>query len=122
MKDRLQALARDARIRQVIAAIPYGCVASYGQVAALAGLPRGARLVGRVLRHASPALPWHRVVAAGGRIAVARSSPVHDEQVARLHAEGVACRDGKVDVARHGWRPGLDELLWGPLAFAEGED
>ena len=58
-------------IRRVIRSIPPGCVASYGEVAERAGLPRRARLVARVLREAPPSagLPWYRVLRANGRIA-----------------------------------------------------
>jgi methylated-DNA-protein-cysteine methyltransferase-like protein len=63
---------RDERIWQVVAAIPRGRVCTYGTVAALAGLGRGARQVGPALGRAPDraGLPWHRVVAAGGRIAL----------------------------------------------------
>ncbi|HEY0180765.1 MAG TPA: MGMT family protein, partial [Dokdonella sp.] len=61
---RFDAARACAAIRSVIAAIPPGCVISYGGVAARAGLPRHARLVGRVLGDAADAirLPWHRVL------------------------------------------------------------
>ena len=67
---------RYRRIYAVVAAIPYGRVATYGQVAALAGLSGHARQVGYAL-HALPegsTLPWHRVVNARGEVS-ARSEP-----------------------------------------------
>jgi methylated-DNA-protein-cysteine methyltransferase related protein len=81
----------------VIATIPRGCVASYGAVARAAGLPGRARYAAYALRMAPPALhlPWHRVTAAGGRIAFASSSPSFREQARRLRAEGVAVKDGR---------------------------
>ena len=87
-------------IWDIVALIPRGRVATYGQVARLAGLARGARQTGYALRVA-PAelnLPWHRVVGAGGRIAFPLHSASHREQVRRLRAEGVAVSAGRVDV------------------------
>jgi methylated-DNA-protein-cysteine methyltransferase-like protein len=79
------------RIWQVVAMIPAGRVASYGQVAALAGMPRHARLVGRTLRELpnGSKLPWHRVVNASLKISQRPGSGGHLEQRKRLLAEGV---------------------------------
>jgi methylated-DNA-protein-cysteine methyltransferase-like protein len=110
----------DARIRAVVSALPPGCVATYGEVAALAGLPGRARLVGRVLAAlptGSP-VPWQRVVAAGGRIALAGAAG--REQRRRLAAEGVTLRGGRVVLAARGRAPDLDALLWGPPPAASG--
>jgi methylated-DNA-protein-cysteine methyltransferase-like protein len=71
-------------------------VATYGDVAALAG-ERSARLVGRVLREDGADLPWHRVLRADGSCAAPNKA---DEQRARLRAEGVEIRDGRVVLAR----------------------
>ena len=93
------------RIQATVDSIPRGSVATYGQVAALAGLPRRARWVGRVLRElpSGSKLPWHRVLAAGGRISVPGSSA--REQRKRLLREGVdVTLTGRVDLARFGWR------------------
>lgn len=102
-----------ARILAAVRAIPRGRVAGYGEVAARAGLPGRARLAARVLAdNDDPALPWHRVLRADGRIAFAPGSREWREQVRRLRAEGVDVRDGRV--AR---RPrSLDAALWGPDA------
>lgn len=104
-----------AAIRRVIAAIPRGRVASYGEIARRAGLAGRARLVGRVLAEAPACieLPWHRVMRADGRIAFPPGSPPFREQVRRLAAEGVLARSGRIDLDRHGWERNLDELLWG---------
>ena len=101
-------------IRRVIAAVPRGCVASYGEIAARAGLPGRARLVGRVLADAGPAakLPWHRVLRSDGRFAFAPGSRGFREQRARLLEEGVAVTNGRVDLARFGWQRNLDAELW----------
>lgn len=96
----------EQRIWQAVAAIPTGRVATYGAIARLAGLPGRARLVGRVLSHlpAASRLPWHRVLGAGGRIAVRGGG--EDEQRRRLHAEGVLAPTGRVDLRRYGWPDG----------------
>ena len=78
-------------IWQVVAAIPAGYVASYGQVARQAGLGRGARQVGAALKGlpAGTRLPWHRVLNARGKIALPVGSRGHALQKRRLQAEGV---------------------------------
>ena len=110
-----------ARILASVAAIPYGRVASYGQIAELAGIPRGARLVARALGQASPSsdLPWHRVVGAGGRIAIPATNPARAVQIRRLQRESVPVVDGRVAWRRCRWQPDLDELLWGPVAAGD---
>ncbi len=106
---------RHQRIREVVAAIPYGSVASYGEVAERAGVPRGARQVGRVLRETPDdvVLPWYRVLRADGRIAFPPGSHAFREQSRRLRAESVKVVKGRVEMARHGWRHDLDAELWG---------
>ena len=105
---------RARRIVSVIADIPAGCVASYGQVADIAGVPRGARQVGYVLRTLPEAkdLPWHRVITASGKIAFARDSAQFREQSQRLAREDVKVKNGKVDMKVFRWQPDLDELIW----------
>ena len=93
------------RIWQVVASIPEGAVATYGQVAELAGLPRQARRVGGVLAalpHDSR-LPWHRVVNAQGRISL--PEPGTRRQRELLRAEGVVWTGDRIDLDRYGWRP-----------------
>lgn len=107
--------ADHAAILRTIAAIPAGRVASYGEIAARAGLPKRARLVGRVLGE-TPAgvVPWYRVLRSDGRIAFPPGSRGFREQVRRLAAEGVLVKNGRVDLVVHGWERNLDDLLWGP--------
>jgi methylated-DNA-protein-cysteine methyltransferase-like protein len=107
---------RAQRIVAVIRAIPAGCVASYGQVAELAGIPRGARQVGHVLRQlpSGHRVPWFRVVQAAGTIAFPPDSPQFARQVRRLMMDGVAVIGGRIDMRRYRWQPDLDELLWKP--------
>lgn len=88
-------------ILSVVAEIPAGTVATYGQIARLVGRERNARLVGRVLRTAERygEFPCHRVVNHTGRLA-----PQFWDQRALLLAEGVTFRpDGRVDMKRHRW-------------------
>jgi methylated-DNA-protein-cysteine methyltransferase-like protein len=96
------------RIWRVVRRIPKGRVSTYGQVAALAGLPRQARLVGYAL-HALPEardVPWQRVVNAQGRISARGLSEYEALQRKRLEREGVRfdARD-RIDLARYGWKP-----------------
>jgi methylated-DNA-protein-cysteine methyltransferase-like protein len=107
-----EAALRREQILLTVAAIPEGRVATYGEVASAAGLPGRARLVGRVLRELPEGsrIPWHRVVAAGGRIAVRSDLDGRvgeREQLARLRSEGVRLRRGtgttRVDLALCSW-------------------
>jgi methylated-DNA-protein-cysteine methyltransferase-like protein len=110
--------SRAAAILAVVERIPRGRVTTYGSVAARAGLPRRARLVGRVLSQlpARSPVPWQRVVAAGGRIAFPEGSPSRARQVRLLRAEGVDASRGRVDLEQHGWGApdgaDLDRWLW----------
>jgi methylated-DNA-protein-cysteine methyltransferase-like protein len=114
---------RRQRIRDTIREIPAGTVASYGQIAEIAGVPRGARQVGYTLRNlpADHDLPWHRVLKSSGEIAFAKGTPQFAEQRRRLTAEGVLVRAGKVNMRRCRWEPDIDELLWKP-AFSWREE
>ena len=105
-----------ALILAAVRQIPRGKVSSYGQIAAVAGLPRRARLVGTVLR-AHPntrGLPWHRVINASGRIAFPLGSDAYTRQRKLLEREGVAFVGERINMRRFSWPPGndLDEHLW----------
>ncbi len=89
-------------IRRVIARVPRGKVITYGQAASAAGFSRAARLTVWAL-YGSSGLPWHRVVASGGRIAL--SGPDGREQRLRLEMEGVTFRAGRVRMELHNWTP-----------------
>lgn len=90
-----------------LAQIPPGRVVSYGQLGELAGLGRAARWVGRCLSQLpeDTRLPWHRVVAAGGRLSLPAGSAAGDEQRRRLQEEGVALLASRLDIRRYGWHP-----------------
>jgi methylated-DNA-protein-cysteine methyltransferase related protein len=92
----------------VIRRIPKGWVATYGQVAAMAGMPRRARLVGRVLQRLDPAIkiPWHRVVNAKGEVSYSLSRNGGDILQRRLlEKEGIRFDDNnRLDLERCRWR------------------
>mgnify|MGYP001813480213 CR=1 FL=1 len=93
-------------IWSVVATIPRGKVATYGQVAERAGLPGRARLVGRALRELPErsAVPWHRVVSASGQVAERGAPESETEQRLMLEDEGVAfSAAGRIDLGRYGW-------------------
>ena len=104
------------RIWETIADIPQGCVANYGQIAEIAGIPRGARQVGYALRHTPKGmdLPWHRVILSSGKSTFDPDSPAFRMQRDRLADEGVVMLKGKIDMKKYRWQPDLDELLWKP--------
>lgn len=116
-------IARMHRIWETIAEIPKGSVASYGQIADIAGIPRGARQVGYALRHLPDGhgVPWHRVLQASGKIAFEKGSRAYKEQSKRLMMEDVAVMAGKVDMKKYRWQPDLDELLWKPTSAWDDE-
>lgn len=103
-RDVLPNASFGARVAAIVAAIPRGSVATYGQVAALAGRPRAARLVGGILRNSAEELPWHRVVNAQGGISTYKIG-AGDLQAALLRSEGVDVDDGRIDLRRYRWVP-----------------
>ena len=96
-----------ARIYEVVRRIPRGRVATYGQVAELAGMPGHARQVGYAL-HALPestAVPWHRVLNARGTLSLRRSAGQITQRI-RLEREGVRFdAGGRLQLERLRWRP-----------------
>lgn len=98
------------RIYAAVRRIPRGRVATYGQIAALAGFPGQPRQVGYAL-HALPnarSIPWHRVVNAKGEISK-RSDPwseCENVQRSRLKCEGIEIEsNGRISLSRFRWRP-----------------
>jgi methylated-DNA-protein-cysteine methyltransferase-like protein len=101
------------KVEQIVSEIPAGRVMTYGQIAALAGSPRAARIVGGIAHYGNPELPWHRVVNKKGGLA----SGYHGgrrTQKEHLEAEGVEVygSDGSfwVDVEKLIWWPKEAEL------------
>ena len=101
------------RIYAVVSAIPEGLVATYGQVARLAGMPGQARLVGYALSSLQDRvpIPWHRVVNAGGRISPRSGGRQADAvQRLRLESEGVSFDEyGRIPLDRFQWQPAGSE-------------
>ena len=95
------------RIYAIVRRIPRGRVATYGQVAELAGLEGHARQVGYAM-HALPAknnVPWHRVINARGEVSPRTSGDSHELQRMLLEAEGVVFDlHGRCDLKKHRWR------------------
>ncbi|MGW1743290.1 MGMT family protein [Nocardia sp. NPDC001965] len=81
------------RVRELVASIPAGRVATYGDIAAAAGLSTP-RTVGWIMRTDAADLPWHRVLGASGRPAAHLAT----RQLRLLAAEGVPVIDGRVDL------------------------
>ena len=97
---------KEQKIWQVVASIPPGSVASYGQVADMAGLGRQARFVGRALGKlpSGHSIPWYRVIRSSGQIAFPQGSEAYETQVFRLREEGVEVLNGRVSMKRFQWR------------------
>ena len=93
------------KIYRVVGEIPRGQVASYGQVAALAGNRRWARVVGYALNvNKDPSLPCHRVVTREGKVSDAFLEDGRNRQVELLEKEGIACPGGIVDMKKYQWK------------------
>jgi methylated-DNA-protein-cysteine methyltransferase-like protein len=88
-----------------LASVPAGRVVTYGQLAAMAGLPRAARLAGRALKDLPEAteLPWHRVINAQGRISLPEDSASYQEQKRRLQLEGILFNNNKINLRIYGY-------------------
>lgn len=95
------------QVVKIIKMIPLGKVATYGQIAAMAGSPRGARQVVRTLHSSSDKekLPWHRVINARGRISLKPDSG-YEIQKAMLEDEGIIFNaDGSINMRKFQWDP-----------------
>ena len=90
---------------QFIAAIPLGNVATYGQLARLAGRPSSARWVGRTLKHLpkDSRLPWHRIINAQGKISFPEGSEAWQRQRDKLADEGVLLHNGRIRLKDYQW-------------------
>ncbi len=106
------------QIWQTVQAIPKGKVASYGQIADLAGLPGRARLVGKALANV-PAngwqgadVPWYRVINSQGKISFALQTEQFQQQKQLLQDEQVVVLGARIKLADFQWQPELNELLY----------
>ena len=101
------------QIWDTVRKIPPGKVASYGQVADLAGLPGRARLVGKVLQQTEDGkpVPWYRVLRSSGHIAFPAGSEHAELQKGLLQEEGVSVIRNRVSLAQFGWQPSIAEMV-----------
>ena len=98
--------AFERAVHEVVATIPAGKVATYGQVAELAGMPGAAQEVGHIMSRvqAEANLPCHRVVNKTGALSPAFVFGGREQQQAMLEEEGVLFTgDGRIDMVRHQW-------------------
>lgn len=94
-----------AEVEKYMAQVPAGQVTTYGDLAALAGHPYAARIVGGMAHYGNPELPWHRLVNRFGGLAAGYHGGRHT-QAEHLEAEGITCTDDIVD--------NFNELRWKP--------
>lgn len=101
----MQTVTLNELIWQIVASIPEGKVATYGQIAKLAGYPNHARYVGTTLKKLpkDTTLPWHRVVNARGESSFPKGSDAYNRQITRLNAEGIIFRNGRLSLSLHGF-------------------
>ena len=95
-----------AKILNIIAEIPFGKVATYGQIASEVSI-RDSRVVGYALanlKHTNHAVPWHRVVNRFGKISLKKNDSIQ-HQANLLKEEGISFEtDGSIDLERFGWK------------------
>lgn len=92
-------------VERRMAQVPAGNVTTYGDLAALAGHPYAARVVGGMAHYGNPELPWHRLVNRFGGLAAGYQGG-RRAQKEHLAAEGVTCEDDKViDFEKRRWKP-----------------
>ena len=100
------------RIYAIVRQIPKGKVATYGQIARLAGNPRWSRVVGYAL-HVNPdpdGIPCYRVVNRFGEVSSAFAFGGENRQIELLEADGIPCPDGQVDLSLFQWDPFSDPV------------
>ncbi len=109
----VKASDKTKRIWKTVQAVPAGKVASYGQIADLAGLPGRARLVGKSLGLSPPSmqLPWYRILRSNGQLAFEKGSAQAEKQKGLLQQEGVVVFNNRVKLKHFGWQPDLAEML-----------
>jgi len=106
------------RIWQTVQLIPFGKVATYGQIADLSGLPGRARLVGKALGKVPPngwrgdTVPWQRVINSQGKISFPVDSENFVKQKSRLQEEQIVVIGARIKLAEFQWQPDLAELLF----------
>lgn len=106
------------RIWRTVQQIPVGKVATYGQIADLAGLPGRSRLVGKSLGYVpkegflGQTVPWFRVINSQGKISLPPNSEAFERQKGHLQEEQVVVIGSRIKLADFQWQPDLAELLF----------
>jgi methylated-DNA-protein-cysteine methyltransferase related protein len=114
----MTSLERFEKIWHVVQCIPVSAVASYGQIADLAGLPGRARLAGKAMQAIPESgfnnkpVPWFRVVRSSGQLAFPVASDSFNLQRALLLEEGVIMRGRTVPLKQYQWRPSFEDLMF----------
>lgn len=94
------------QVYSIVTQIPYGQVATYGQIAKLAGNKNLSRVVGYAL-HANPdpdTIPCYRVVNRFGQVSSAFAFGGENQQIRLLENEGIFVKNGRVDLSKYGWK------------------
>lgn len=110
--------SKHCKIWTTVQLIPKGKVASYGQIADLAGLPGRARLVGKALGKVPEtgwrgnSVPWYRVINSQGKISFQPGSEHFEKQKHALQDEEVVVIGSRIKLADFQWQPDLTELLF----------
>jgi methylated-DNA-protein-cysteine methyltransferase related protein len=115
----------DETVYAIVRRVPAGRVVTYGQVAALAGVPRAARAVGQAMHRCPPGVPWHRVVNGQGAISRRPNTGGMVSQRLLLHREGVRFARGRIELGRYGWRaarPRVDVAALESLVARDGRE
>jgi methylated-DNA-protein-cysteine methyltransferase related protein len=105
MKKNMQENTFYSNAVSVIKNIPFGKVATYGQIAMMAGNYRAARQISWILRSSSKKhdLPWHRIINKQGKISL-RKSEGYELQEVMLKKEGIIFEDDKIDLSKYLWK------------------
>ena len=105
--NKQQKISNQQKIWLVVQQITAGKVASYGQVAELAGIKGAARLVGNALKNLphDSLLPWHRIVNSRGKLSLIEGSEAYREQKLRLESEGICFNKQRIPLITYRWQP-----------------
>lgn len=106
MDNQIMSTELYSQILEVIALVPFGKVATYGQIARLAGLPKHARLVGYALKNIDQAsdIPWHRIINAQGKVSTHHLNQIGENiQLNKLRDEGIVVLNGKINLKKYQW-------------------
>jgi methylated-DNA-protein-cysteine methyltransferase-like protein len=119
MQDSIKMTPFTRSVMAWIKKIPRGKVATYGQIARLAGKPGSARAVGWILNSCSEThgLPWQRVLNSQGKISFPKKSSLFSEQKRLLEKEGVELYKGALDLERYGWKKEPTKKRGAPSMF-----